>query len=74
MYSNGRPRSLVGLQQMIGERLLILTVGVAREVVVLLSFSVNLSRKPEVTKTILMFENDEPKGFVSVCGSFLNRL
>jgi hypothetical protein len=32
-----------------------LTVGVAREVVVLLSFSVNLSRKPEVTKTILMF-------------------
>ena len=55
MYSNGRPRLLVGLQQMIGERLPILTVGVAREVVVLLSFSVNLSRKPEVTKTILMF-------------------
>ena len=55
VYSNGRPRSLVGLQQMIGERLPILTVGVAREVVVLLSFSVNLSRKPEVTKTILMF-------------------
>jgi hypothetical protein len=58
VYSNGRPRSRVGLQQMIGERLPILTVGVAREVVVLLSFSVNLSRKPgkpEVTKTILMF-------------------
>jgi hypothetical protein len=55
VYSNGRPRSLVGLQQMIGERLPILTVGVAREVVILLSFSVNLSRKPEVTKTILMF-------------------
>ena len=48
----------------------IFTVGIAREVVVLLSFSVNLSRKPEFIKSIPMFQNDEPKGFISVCGYF----
>ena len=70
MYCDGRPGSLVGLHQMIGERLSILTVCIAREVVVLLSFSVNLSRKPEVIKSIPMFQNDEPNGIMGVCGSF----
>ena len=48
----------------------IFTVGIAREVVVLLSFSVNLSRKPEFIKSIPMFQNDEPNGIMGVCGSF----
>ena len=69
MYSDGRPVSLVGLQQMIGGRLSILIVGVAREVVVLLSFRFDLSRSLRLPNVPNGATNKATKGFMDGCSN-----
>jgi hypothetical protein len=73
-----RSGSFASHKQVIVERLQILTVGIAREVVVLLSFSSicreSRNGKPEVIKSIPMTQNDETKRFMDVCGSFSKHL
>jgi hypothetical protein len=69
VYSDGRPVSLVGLQQMIGGRLSILIVGVAREVVVLLSFRFDLSRSLRLPNVPNGATNKATKGFMDGCSN-----
>ena len=69
MYSDGRPVSLVDLQQMIGGRLSILIVGVAREVVVLLSFRFDLSRSLRLPNVPNGATNKATKGFMDGCSN-----